>query len=326
MAASRARISFATGFRGCRPRRPSSCWRIASCGQWPPMAAVISRSRASRSRRRTSARAASTARRRNSCSSPAPAAAEQVAAAVLQAADAFVVPRPACGGAAAIWRRSASRRASCGLLPRQAPRQAAAVAPPDRARHAPTPRLGRPSCAIAAGEHVELAAALGRVPRGAAPAGAATAPIWSQRRASCRTCLGVRLPGRPAAAKRLAPAAPGRRAVSARPASARCWPRLGLLPGRRAPGVQRHQFLQGGQLLLGRRQPAGDRPAAARKLPVERVALLLGLLDLQLEHAELLLAGVELPGVGPLEHHLAQRRGPRCRPARARPAASRASR
>ena len=85
--------------------------------------------------------------------------------------------------------------------------------------------------------------------------------------------------------------------------------RLGLLPGRAAAGVQGRQLLQGRQFLLGRLQPARDRPAAARQLRVQRVAVGLGLLNLQLEHAELFLAGVELLGVRPFEHHLCRRRG-----------------
>ena len=82
-----------------------------------------------------------------------------------------------------------------------------------------------------------------------------------------------------------------------------------VLPGRRTPRVQRTQLLQRGKLLLGGGQPGGQRPPATRKLRVQLVPLLLHLLQLQLEHVELLLDAVELLGVGPLQNDLAHHRG-----------------
>jgi hypothetical protein len=55
-----------------------------------------------------------------------------------------------------------------------------------------------------------------------------------------------------------------------------------LLTGRRAPRVQRHQLFERRQLLFGRLQTADDRSAAAGKLRVEGVAVLLRLLNLRL--------------------------------------------
>ena len=85
--------------------------------------------------------------------------------------------------------------------------------------------------------------------------------------------------------------------------------RLRLLPGRAATRVQGRQLLQGRQVLLGRLQPARKRSPAARQLRVQRVAIGLGLLNLELEHAELFLAGVELMDVRPFQQHLCRSGG-----------------
>ena len=102
--------------------------------------------------------------------------------------------------------------------------------------------------------------------------------------------------------------------------------RFGLLAGRAAAGVQRGQLLEGRQILLGGLQPARDRSAPLRQLPIQGVAVGLGLRDLQLQHAELLLAAVEMAGVRAFEQNLSRGRGAACRPNPKWPAPSRTSR
>ncbi len=111
--------------------------------------------------------------------------------------------------------------------------------------------------------------------------------------------------------QRLAPAPAGRGQVAFRLGH----PAPGLLdplPRAVALAAHRHQFFEGRQFVLGRLQPGRDGPAALRKLRVERVALLLGLLDLGLDHHHLPLARFELAGVRPLQKHFAEpgRTGP----------------
>ena len=81
--------------------------------------------------------------------------------------------------------------------------------------------------------------------------------------------------------------------------------RVGVLPGRRVPGIQRGQVFQGRQFPLGRGQPAGHRSAAAGKLVVQHGPLVLGLLDLHLQQPQLVLALFKLLVVGTLHGELA---------------------
>jgi len=84
--------------------------------------------------------------------------------------------------------------------------------------------------------------------------------------------------------------------------------RIGVLPGSRPPALQRHKFLQLGQFAFGRLQPADDLTAATGKLPIQFIALLVGLLDLQLEQVDLLSTVLKLAGGCAFEHDLAQPR------------------
>ena len=138
----------AAGFQRRRPRRPSSCRRTASCGQWPAMAAVISRSTSSRSRREhVGAGGLDGAAAKFLLVAGARLAQQLPAAAPQPAHGLFMLGarwRPICRNCS----RMASRRASDRLLPAERLGQAGGVA--RRASPAPTadPRCRPTSCTI----------------------------------------------------------------------------------------------------------------------------------------------------------------------------------
>ena len=267
------------------------------------MVAVISRSTSSRSRRSTSARAASTARRRNSCSSRAPTRAATRGGGSFSRPTASsslsrrrpTVPQLLADGVAA---------ASDRLLPAQGVGQAAellgrlAGANVDARRRRQVARCVRVRSPTRGGD--------GPVPRSAGPIAAG---IGRSGRTAATTVSLAR--GQACAASR-----PGatrsrqRRGAAVSSCSAWATPLLGrgrLLSRGGARRVSNgSSSSSAGQVLFGRRQPGGDRTAACAELPVQHVAVVGGLLDLQLEHADLLLAGVELPRVGAFQHDLAQ--------------------
>ena len=126
----------------------------------------------------------------------------------------------------------------------------------------------------------------------------------SHRSVSRRTCFGEMPSGNPVAAT----ACRHRRAAAPRFSlglgdAFRC--RRGILSSGVAPRVQRRQLFPLGQVFFGRLKPARDGSAAAGKLAIQPIAIVFRLLHLQLKHTQLLLAGVELPAVGALEHDLA---------------------